>query len=83
MHSFQNQTGRLSLFKPYVSGSAGYRAYFNSIFLFHLIFEIEVGVSLEVASLFLWGRGKAVYILPSDPTLPLLSVGFTEYDNDF
>ncbi|MFS7976400.1 hypothetical protein Hanom_Chr10g00892011 [Helianthus anomalus] len=29
------------------------------------------------------GRGKAVYILPSsDPTLALLLVGFTEYDDD-
>ncbi|MFS7988231.1 hypothetical protein Hanom_Chr11g01032241 [Helianthus anomalus] len=43
----------------------------------------RAGVSLEVASLFLWGRGKAVYILPSsDPTLALLLVGFTEYDDD-
>ncbi|MFS7983639.1 putative DNA polymerase III, clamp loader complex, gamma/delta/delta subunit, replication factor C [Helianthus anomalus] len=40
-------------------------------------------VSLEAASLFLWGRGKAVYILPSsDPTFALLLVGFTEYDDD-
>ncbi|MFS7907907.1 hypothetical protein Hanom_Chr01g00077021 [Helianthus anomalus] len=30
------------------------------------------------------GRGKAVYILPSsDPTLALLLVGFTEYDDDY
>ncbi|MFS7890975.1 hypothetical protein Hanom_Chr07g00660211 [Helianthus anomalus] len=44
---------------------------------------IEPGVSLEAASLFLQGRGKAVYILPfSDPTLALLLVGFTEYDDD-
>ncbi|MFS7970393.1 hypothetical protein Hanom_Chr09g00820451 [Helianthus anomalus] len=43
---------------------------------------IEPGVSLEVASLFLWGRGKVVYILPKDPTLALLLVGFTEYDDD-
>ncbi|MFS7955996.1 hypothetical protein Hanom_Chr07g00649381 [Helianthus anomalus] len=44
---------------------------------------IEPGVSLEAASLFLPGRGKAVYILPSlDPTLALLLVGFTEYDDD-
>ena len=44
---------------------------------------IEPGVSLEAASLFLRGRGKAVYILPSsDPTLALLLVGFTEYDDD-
>ncbi|MFS8016291.1 hypothetical protein Hanom_Chr15g01366821 [Helianthus anomalus] len=29
------------------------------------------------------GRGKAAYILPSsDPTLALLLVGFTEYDDD-
>ncbi|MFS7985210.1 hypothetical protein Hanom_Chr11g00995841 [Helianthus anomalus] len=35
------------------------------------------------ASLFLRGRGKVVYILPSsDPTLALLLVGFTEYDDD-
>ncbi|MFS7938944.1 hypothetical protein Hanom_Chr05g00445761 [Helianthus anomalus] len=39
--------------------------------------------SLEAASLFLRGRGKALYILPSsDPTLALLWVGFTEYDDD-
>ncbi|MFS8014867.1 hypothetical protein Hanom_Chr15g01349681 [Helianthus anomalus] len=44
---------------------------------------IEPGVSLEAASLFLRGRGKAVYILPSsDPTLALLLVVFTEYDDD-
>ncbi|MFS8028850.1 hypothetical protein Hanom_Chr16g01515401 [Helianthus anomalus] len=31
----------------------------------------------------LWGRDKAVYILPSsDPTFALLLVGFTEYDDD-
>ncbi|MFS7988266.1 hypothetical protein Hanom_Chr11g01032701 [Helianthus anomalus] len=43
----------------------------------------RAGVSLEAASLFLRGRGKAVYILPSsDPTLALLSVGFTKYDDD-
>ncbi|MFS7962932.1 hypothetical protein Hanom_Chr08g00732271 [Helianthus anomalus] len=43
----------------------------------------RVGGSLEVASLFLLGRGKVVYILPSsDPTLALLLVGFTEYDDD-
>ncbi|KAF5814165.1 hypothetical protein HanXRQr2_Chr03g0107691 [Helianthus annuus] len=41
------------------------------------------GVSLEAASLFLQGRGKAVYILTSsDPTLALLLVRFTEYDDD-
>ncbi|KAJ0449185.1 putative alcohol O-acetyltransferase [Helianthus annuus] len=45
--------------------------------------SIEPGVSLEAASLFLRGRGKAVYILhSSDPTLALLLVGFTEYDDD-
>ncbi|MFS7999835.1 hypothetical protein Hanom_Chr12g01171281 [Helianthus anomalus] len=44
---------------------------------------MEPGVSLETASLFIRGRGKAVYILPSsDPTLALLLVGFTEYDDD-
>ncbi|KAD4584052.1 hypothetical protein E3N88_21653 [Mikania micrantha] len=43
----------------------------------------EPEVSLEVASLFLRGRGKTVYILPSsDPTLALLMVAYTEYDND-
>ncbi|MFS7926360.1 hypothetical protein Hanom_Chr04g00296151 [Helianthus anomalus] len=43
----------------------------------------EPGVSLEAASLFLQGRGKAVYILPSsDPTFALLLVGFTKYDDD-
>ncbi|MFS7954076.1 hypothetical protein Hanom_Chr07g00626081 [Helianthus anomalus] len=41
------------------------------------------GVSLEVASLFLRGRGKVVYILPSsDPTLALLLVGFNKYHDD-
>ncbi|KAJ0940434.1 hypothetical protein HanRHA438_Chr02g0083371 [Helianthus annuus] len=41
---------------------------------------MERGVSLEAASLFLRGRGKVVYILPSsDPTLALLLVGFTKY----
>ncbi|MFS7981189.1 hypothetical protein Hanom_Chr10g00948071 [Helianthus anomalus] len=35
-----------------------------------------------VVSLFLRGRGKVVYILPSsDSTLALLLVGFTEYDD--
>ena len=44
---------------------------------------IEPGVSPEAASLSLWGRGKAVYILPSsDPTIALLLVGYTEYDDD-
>ncbi|MFS8000245.1 hypothetical protein Hanom_Chr12g01176051 [Helianthus anomalus] len=43
----------------------------------------EPGVSLEAASLFQQGRGKTLYILPpSDPTLALLLVGFTEYDDD-
>ncbi|MFS7991414.1 hypothetical protein Hanom_Chr12g01070491 [Helianthus anomalus] len=43
----------------------------------------EPGVLLEIASLFLRCRGKAVYILPSsDPALALLLVGFTEYDDD-
>ncbi|MFS7983662.1 hypothetical protein Hanom_Chr11g00977141 [Helianthus anomalus] len=43
----------------------------------------RAGISLEATSLFLWGRGKVVYILPSsDPTLALLLVGFTEYDDD-
>ncbi|MFS7930287.1 hypothetical protein Hanom_Chr04g00342471 [Helianthus anomalus] len=40
-------------------------------------------VSLEAESLFLRGRGKVVYMLPSsDPTLALLLVGFTDYDDD-
>ncbi|MFS7929393.1 putative Lunapark family protein [Helianthus anomalus] len=48
-----------------------------------LIAERQEGVSLEAATLFLRGRGKSVYILPSsDPTLALLLVGFTEYDDD-
>ncbi|MFS7934641.1 hypothetical protein Hanom_Chr05g00393991 [Helianthus anomalus] len=39
---------------------------------------IEPGVSLEAAFLYLQGRGKVVYILPSsDPTLALLLMGFT------
>ncbi|MFS7933235.1 hypothetical protein Hanom_Chr04g00377311 [Helianthus anomalus] len=43
----------------------------------------RAGVSLKTVSLFLWSRGKVVYILPcSDPTLDLLLVGFTEYDDD-
>ncbi|MFS7910234.1 hypothetical protein Hanom_Chr02g00103871 [Helianthus anomalus] len=43
----------------------------------------RAGVLLEAASLFLRGRGKTVYILPSsDPTFALLLVGFTEYDDD-
>ncbi|MFS7956726.1 hypothetical protein Hanom_Chr07g00657881 [Helianthus anomalus] len=37
----------------------------------------RAGVSPEATYLFLTGRGKAVYILPSpDPTLALLLVGF-------
>ncbi|MFS7940778.1 hypothetical protein Hanom_Chr05g00468371 [Helianthus anomalus] len=37
------------------------------------------GSSLSIPT----GRGKVVYILPSsDPTLALLLVGFTEYDDD-
>ncbi|MFS7941256.1 hypothetical protein Hanom_Chr05g00474061 [Helianthus anomalus] len=43
----------------------------------------RTGVSPETASLFLWGRGKAVYILPFlDPTLALLLVRFTVYDDN-
>ncbi|MFS7982591.1 hypothetical protein Hanom_Chr10g00964681 [Helianthus anomalus] len=39
-------------------------------------------VSLEAAFLFLWGRGKTVYILlSSDPIFVLLLVEFTEYDD--
>ncbi|MFS8028747.1 hypothetical protein Hanom_Chr16g01514061 [Helianthus anomalus] len=38
---------------------------------------------MEATSLFLWGRDKTVYILISSyPTLVLLLVGFTEYDDD-
>ncbi|MFS7985980.1 hypothetical protein Hanom_Chr11g01005081 [Helianthus anomalus] len=45
--------------------------------------SIELGVSLEAVSVFLTSRGKSVYILPSSyPTLALLLVGFTEYDDD-
>ncbi|MFS7901223.1 hypothetical protein Hanom_Chr00s181177g01831901 [Helianthus anomalus] len=44
---------------------------------------MESRVSLEAASLFLRGRGKVVYILPSsDPILALLLVGFIKYDDD-
>ncbi|MFS7964075.1 hypothetical protein Hanom_Chr08g00745931 [Helianthus anomalus] len=44
----------------------------------------RVGVSLEAASLFIRGRNKVVYIsTSSDPTLALLLVEFTEYDDDF
>ncbi|MFS7949306.1 hypothetical protein Hanom_Chr06g00569981 [Helianthus anomalus] len=44
---------------------------------------MEPRVSLEAGSLFLRGRGKVFYILPSsDPTLALLLVGFTKYDDD-
>ncbi|MFS7961233.1 hypothetical protein Hanom_Chr08g00712561 [Helianthus anomalus] len=40
-------------------------------------------VSLKAVFLFLRGRCKVVYILPSsDPSSALLSVGFTEYDDD-
>ncbi|MFS7888385.1 hypothetical protein Hanom_Chr00s000001g01594381 [Helianthus anomalus] len=43
----------------------------------------RAGVSLEAASLFIQGRGKAVYILPSsDPIFALLLVGFNDYDDD-
>ncbi|KAJ0945658.1 putative tetratricopeptide-like helical domain superfamily [Helianthus annuus] len=43
----------------------------------------SVRVSLKAVSLFLRGRGKVVYILPSSNfTLALLLVGFTEYDDD-
>ncbi|KAJ0795652.1 putative cytochrome P450 [Helianthus annuus] len=45
----------------------------DSIYMFRLF---EPGVSLEAASLFLRGRGKAVYILPSsDPTFNILLAG--------
>ncbi|MFS7982781.1 hypothetical protein Hanom_Chr10g00966841 [Helianthus anomalus] len=44
---------------------------------------IGPGVSLEAVYLFLRGRGKVVYILPSlDPILALLLVRFTKYDDD-
>ncbi|MFS7947818.1 hypothetical protein Hanom_Chr06g00552671 [Helianthus anomalus] len=44
---------------------------------------IEPGVSLEAVSLFLRGRGKSVYILPSsDFSLALLLMRFNEYDDD-
>ncbi|MFS7970291.1 hypothetical protein Hanom_Chr09g00819291 [Helianthus anomalus] len=40
-------------------------------------------VSQEAASLFLQSRDNVVYILPSlDPTLNLLLMGFTEYNDD-
>ncbi|MFS8005356.1 hypothetical protein Hanom_Chr13g01236361 [Helianthus anomalus] len=43
----------------------------------------RVGVSLEAASLFLWGKGKVVYISPSsNSTFALLLVGFIDYDDD-
>ncbi|MFS7991782.1 hypothetical protein Hanom_Chr12g01074641 [Helianthus anomalus] len=55
-------------------------------FIQHIVRDVynrEPRVSLEAASLFLRGRGKAVYILPSsDPTLALLLVGFTKYDDN-
>ncbi|MFS8024653.1 hypothetical protein Hanom_Chr16g01465931 [Helianthus anomalus] len=46
--------------------------------------QFEPEVSLEIVSLFIRGRGKAVYILPSSSglTLALLLVGFTEYVDD-
>ncbi|MFS7946998.1 hypothetical protein Hanom_Chr06g00542851 [Helianthus anomalus] len=45
--------------------------------------KLEPGLSLESTSLFLTGRGKSVYILPSsDTTLTLLLVGFNKYDDD-
>ncbi|MFS7913290.1 hypothetical protein Hanom_Chr02g00140121 [Helianthus anomalus] len=44
---------------------------------------IEPRVSVEATSLFLRGRGKAIYVLPSsDSTLALLLVEFTDYDDD-
>ncbi|MFS8032179.1 hypothetical protein Hanom_Chr17g01554541 [Helianthus anomalus] len=44
---------------------------------------IEPSVSLEAVSLFLRGRGNAVYMLTSsDPTLTVLLVRFTEYADD-
>ncbi|MFS7942658.1 hypothetical protein Hanom_Chr06g00490991 [Helianthus anomalus] len=44
---------------------------------------IEPGFSVEATFLFLRSRGKIVYIIPSsDPTLALLLVRFTEYDDD-
>ncbi|MFS7949324.1 hypothetical protein Hanom_Chr06g00570201 [Helianthus anomalus] len=43
----------------------------------------RVEISLETISLFLRGRGKTVYILPSlDPTLVLLLMRFPGYDDD-
>ncbi|MFS7927497.1 hypothetical protein Hanom_Chr04g00309831 [Helianthus anomalus] len=48
-----------------------------------IMHHVVAWVSLEVASPFLRGRGKAGNILPSsDPTLALLLVGFTEYHDD-
>ncbi|MFS7956127.1 hypothetical protein Hanom_Chr07g00650901 [Helianthus anomalus] len=42
----------------------------------------RVGVSSEVASVFLWGRRKAVNVLPSsDHTLAWLLVGFNDDDD--
>ncbi|MFS7933890.1 hypothetical protein Hanom_Chr04g00385131 [Helianthus anomalus] len=44
---------------------------------------MEPGVSLKAVSLFLRGRGKIVYILPSsDLTFALLLMGYTECDED-
>ncbi|MFS7955146.1 hypothetical protein Hanom_Chr07g00639211 [Helianthus anomalus] len=38
---------------------------------------------LRAVSLFLWGRGNVVYLLPSsDPILALLLMGFTDDDDD-
>ncbi|MFS7911021.1 hypothetical protein Hanom_Chr02g00113091 [Helianthus anomalus] len=43
----------------------------------------QAGVSLEAASLFIHVIGKTICILPSsNPTLALLLVGFTKYDDD-
>ncbi|MFS7950770.1 hypothetical protein Hanom_Chr07g00587121 [Helianthus anomalus] len=42
----------------------------------------RAGVSLKAASLFLWGRGKAVYIsLFTDPIFALLLLEYTKYDD--
>ncbi|MFS7942774.1 hypothetical protein Hanom_Chr06g00492941 [Helianthus anomalus] len=47
----------------------------------YILVRFYVSVSLFV---YATGRGKAVYISPSlDPTLALLLVGYTEYDDDF
>ncbi|MFS8019672.1 hypothetical protein Hanom_Chr15g01406451 [Helianthus anomalus] len=53
------------------------------ILFFIFVANLESGVAREAASLFLRRKGKVVYILPSsNPTLALLLVGFTEYDDD-